>query len=335
MTHSFYMNSNGQYPSISMNNKGWILQIYHRETVIGLPLCYRIGYLNSKEIIWSNTDTVYNRGYYPRITINNEGLVVAVFAAQVGRMMWYRVGELKFKDEGYDQDAVPSQEVVDSAFIGWSGPQMSLGGGRNPTVTLSNNNMVVVAYDDGYIFLKSRYRIGDVQQERRIKWRGDSKALVDNSSTKHASIAINDKGQVAIGYSNGYKRTIYYTSGQISSLSNDEITMSETKYTPPGSNYEPVVSLNNEGHVVAVFHSLQGGLSLKFNHGTIKMNEYTQLSCIEWSVFKPREFAANGYHVSVAVNDKLDFMTSHKSLTLSLQRSIRNYVGHLSYQQPY
>ena len=327
--HSFYMNSNGQYPSITMNNQGWILQVYHKETVVGLKLRCRIGHLHEKRILWSNTHSTYNKGFYPNIAINNKGLVVAVFASQVGRTVWYRLGQLKFT-KYYDPVTIPSSEVVNNAFVYWRDTKILLGQGMNPVVTLSDDNTVVVAFDSGFLFFETSYRIGDVRGEA-IEWRGNSKCLVNSQHTKHASIAINKDGLVAIGYSNGYTRTIHYTSGKISTDNDSKILMSETMYTPPGANFHPIVSLNNHGHVVAVFHNLQGRLNLKINHGTVKMNTSTQLPCIEWSHIAPHVFAINGYHPSVAVNDQLDMVTSHKSLlTLSVKKSIRNYVGHLS-----
>ena len=322
----FHMNGNGQYPSIGMNSKGWIIQVYHRETVVNLRLRYRIGYLNQNEIMWSNTHRDYNKGFYPRIAINNDGLVVAVFTAQLGRRMWYRVGKLTFRED-HDPNTGPSQRVLNGASIQWKGRKVLLGEGKNPVVAIDNNKTVAVVYDEGHLYIKTKYRIGDIQEDT-ITWRSKRKDLVSSQSSKHASIAINDKGQVAIGYSNGFDRTVHYTSGMISSVLDDELIISKSRYTPAGANYQPVVSINNNGRVVVVFHSLLGNLRLKMAYGVVR-TESTQLPFIEWAG-ECEEFAANGYHVSVAVNDKQDFVTCHKSLlTVPIHRSIHNYVGHL------
>ena len=188
-----------------------------------------------------------------------------MFAAQIGRIIWYRIGKLV-------HDTNPSYQVVNSAYVEWNGQKQVLAVSGNPTISLTNDNTVVVAYEKGLVYWETAYRIGDVQGDI-IVWRSNSKILIDSQSTKHDSIAINNQGQMAIGYSRGYTRTIHYTSGKIET---DEIVISETVYTPSGGNYHPMVSLNNEGHVLTVFHSFDGSLKLKINNGIIKLDEYTQ-----------------------------------------------------------
>ena len=156
--------------------------------------------------------------------------------------------------------------------------------------------------------------------------------LIGSRSSKQASIAINNRGQVAIGFASSYEFSIHYTSGRISNDNNDTIELSDTTFTPPGSNFQPVVSINNHGYVLAAHHNLLGVLHLKLNFGIMRDDKVTGLPTIEWSQYKPRSFAANGYYASASINDNLDFVTAHKSLRIQFHRSIRNYVGHLSFQ---
>ncbi len=323
----FHMNSNGQYPSIAMNNKGWIVQVYHIETVLNLRLRYRIGYLGDHGVIWSSNHMTFSKGFYPRVSMNDEGLLVTVFAAQVGRRIWYRVGKLVF-GATYAHNKPPNQQELNSASIQWKGSKVLLGEGRNPTVTLNNNKTVAAAYDNGYLYITTKYRIGDVN-ENRISWRGKVKDLLSSQSSKHASIAINNNNQTVIGFSNGYDRTIHFVSGRISLEHDDELVLDESRLTPSGANYQPVVSINDKGHVVAVFHSLAGNLRLNFTYGTLRDDSHSQLPVVQWED-RYEEFAMNGYHASIALNNHQKFVTSHKSLlTVPIHRSIHNHIGQL------
>lgn len=338
-----HMNSNGQYPSICMDGHGWIIQVYHKETVVNLRLRYKIGFLSDGKVTWSSKFTSYDKGYYPRIAINDSGNVVAVFSAQVGQQMFYRLGKLKY-DRDDDNDSIddiesqrfsiPDDDTINSANIDWLGEKELIGEGHNPDVTINNKNTVIIVYERGGIRVRTRYRIGDVKG-KTIVWRSDpdsDKRLVKSGTSKHASIAINDKWEVVVGYSSGIERAVHFVAGQISGNNKEvnSIILGEEKYSPPGANYQPVISLNNHGHVAAVHHTLQGGLFLKINYGLMMPNPITGQTSIEWSLANSTEFAHDGYHGSVAISDSRKVVTAYKSMTLYLTKSVRNKVGELT-----
>ena len=107
-----HMDSNGQYPDVAVNNKGWAVQVYHRETALNLRLRYKIGHLHGSTLTWSNHHGLYNKGYFPRVDINDEGMVVTVYASQVGRQLFYRVGWLDV-----ESDSVASLDGSRSVII--------------------------------------------------------------------------------------------------------------------------------------------------------------------------------------------------------------------------
>ena len=324
------MNRNGQYPSIAMNNEGWIIQVYHKETVVKLNLRYKIGFLHENRIIWSNHSGqnygLFNEGYYPRISINDDGMIVAVFSHQVRRRLFYRLGRLTFGCRGQ----ASLQNLIHSASIEWLQKEMPLSEGLNPAVSISKNNLVVIVYEKGF---HTYYRIGHVDNNE-IKWlqadkSGEDRRLIESSSSKHASVAINDKGQVAIGYSSWAERTLHYRAAEIKD--GHTLVLDENKFTPPGANYQPVVSLNKHGYVVAVHHTLQGRRFLKVNYGVMKKDPVTGHLSISWSLDTPNNFAYDSYYASVVLSDTMKVVTAYKSLTLKIKASIRNCIGQLSF----
>ena len=271
---------------------------------------------------------MFDKGFFPRIAVNSQGMVVVVFVAQRGKMMYYRLGKLNIEDQGVYPPSHPRENDIDGAYIEWLCEKVSIGEGHNPSVSLSKDGTIVTAYDQGYFNIMSYYRIGDVKTNS-IEWRSEAKLLIESRS-RRPSVAINDKGQVAVAY--GFNTdSIAYTAGEISLESADTISLNrELKYTPSGHNHQPFITLNNHGQVVAVFHALQGRLYMRYNHGTI--NTDMELPHIIWSFDKPHDLSSNGYYGTVAINDKQDVVTVHKSLKAPLEKSIRNHIGHFSYQ---
>ena len=333
------MGSNGQYPSICMDSQGWIIQVYHRETIINFRLRYKIGYLCNGKITWSGKSTSYNRGFYPRIAMNDSGVVLTVFTAQVGRQIFYRLGKLKYDQDGEPVDevesqspSIPDEDTINGATIEWLGERELFGEGRNPDVTISNNNTVIIVYEKGGIRIRTKYRIGDVQG-KSIIWRSDpasDQRLVRLGTSKHASISVNDKGEVVIGYSSGIERAVHFVAGHISSNNSSSIILGDAKFSPPGANYQPMVSLNNRGHVAAVHHTLLGRLFLRINYGLMMPDPIAGQTSIEWSLAESTNFARDGYHGSVAISDSKNVVTAYKSLTLYISTSIRNKTGKLA-----
>ena len=241
--------------------------------------------------------------------------------------MYMRIGELNYDDAESMNSSTSSTNtsIPDDAVIEW-GEKMSIGEGRNPAVSISNKNVLVVVYEKGNILARTQYRIGDVSSNN-VVWRHDEQPLIQSRSTKPASVAINSKNQLCIAYASAVERDIHFVAGQISN--NNRILLGEETFTPLGINYQPVVSLNNHGHVAAVHHSLHGRLYLKINYGLFKPDTVTGRSSIEWSLDNPTSFAHDGYHASIAVGDNRKVVTAYKSLTLQVQKSVRNKIGEL------
>ena len=334
-----HINSNGQYPSICMNNKGWVIQVYHKETIISLRLRYKIGFMHESKIIWANMYRSYDKGFFPRVAMNNSGIVVAVFSAQLSSQMFYRLGKLWYDQGNHSQDnpelpsySIPDQDAVDGANIDWLGEKQLIADGHNPAVTINNNNTVIVVYEKGRIRTRTRYRIGDVKG-KEIEWRSkpDSDTrLIESGSSKTASISLNDNDQVAVAYLNTIRRDVHFLAGQISSKNSSAIILEEERYMFPGGiNFQPVISLNNHGHVAAIYHTLRSRLYVKHNYGVMQLDAITGRIRIEWSLETPKKFTRDGYYASIAINDSRKVVTAYKSLTLRLRKSLRNKIGEL------
>ncbi len=83
---------------------------------------------------------------------------------------------------------------------------------------------------------------------------------------------------------------------------------------------------------MAVHHGLQGRLNIRTNYGIMSLDETTRLTRIEWATpICAQDLSNNGHYASVAINDHMEVVTAHKSLTLNIHKSMRNYVGSLSY----
>jgi hypothetical protein len=331
-----YVKSNGQYPSICTNNKGWVIQVYHLETVIGLRLRYTVGFQSDGMVTWSDNIKTYDRGFYPCIAMNDSGLVVAVYGAQLGYQMFYKLGRLSYDEITTSQSHfIPDKATVDGASIEWLETGV-IGEGHNPDVSINNNNTVVVVYERRSIkwpWVRAYYRIGDIKEEA-LNWRqpDSDKRLLESGSSKHVSVSLNDKEEVAIGYSSGVERAVHFVVGIIL---NGSIQLGSNKFSPTGVSYEPVISLNNDGYVVAVHHILQGRLSLKINYGLLRHHDVTRLTSMEWSLPSSRTFANNAYHSSVAITDSKRVLTVYKSLVPRIKKSLRNKIGELTCYNDY
>ena len=279
-------------------------------------------------MIWSNNIKTYNKGFYPRIAVNDAGVVVAVHSSQISQRMFYKLGKLSYDGDTF---TIPDQKIVDSASIDWFVEEESLGDGHNPDVSINNDGTIIIAYDKRRIkwpWVRTYYRIGDIKQEVLV-WRnspGRDKRLIESDSSKHASVALNDKGEVVVGFSSGIERAVHFMAGTISEGS---IALGCEKFTPPGANYTPVVSLNNHGHVVAVHHAFPWRLLLKINYGLMKLDTNSHLAKIEWSLSRSRRFATDGYYASVAITDSRRVVTAYKSLTPRITKSLRNKIGEI------
>ena len=198
---------NGQFPSLAMNNKGWVIQAYQEEKAANLPLRYKVGYLHGNQILWSNHYAIYSKGGFPRIAMNDDFVVVTVFSHQVTNQLCLRIGKLKVEDEESEplnspsidnssiyssdlrsplvtevsdveqqqqqqqQDEVfPDEDMINSASIEWWGERIVFGEGQNPAVSISKHNTVVVVYEEGDFHSQaSKYRIGRIEG-KELKW---------------------------------------------------------------------------------------------------------------------------------------------------------------------
>ena len=261
---------------------------------------------------------VFNKGYYPRVSINDDGMIVVVFTHQIKKKLFCRLGKLKY-------ESCAQAPPVLNASIEWLQKKMPLSDGLSPAVSISKSNVVAVAYEKGF---HTFYRIGHIRNGE-IMWPQEEDKLLIESFAKHASIAVNDKGQVVVGYSSWAERAVHYRAGQITD--GHTLTLSKDKFTPSGANYQPVISLNNHGNVVAVYHCLQGRLYVKYNYRLIKQDPATGLSSINWLLEQPKVFANDSYYASVVLCDTMKVVTAYKSLSLKFKTSIRNRIGQLNY----
>lgn len=201
--------TNGQFPSLTMNNKGWVIQAYQEEKAANLPLRYKVGYLHNNQIHWSNHYAIYSKGGFPRIAMNDDFVVVTVFAHQITKQLCLRIGKLQvdeeesqslnsppannsdvynpylssplvkeFSDSSAQQqlqdEMFTNEDMINSASIEWWGEKIMFAEGQNPSVSISKNNIVIIVYEEGDFNVQtSKYRIGKIES-KELKWLDDN-----------------------------------------------------------------------------------------------------------------------------------------------------------------
>jgi hypothetical protein len=170
----------------------------------------------------------YDVGSYPSCAINSSGVVVEVHKTEgpADYLYWW-VGQ------------------VDGVTLHWTGHDTDrFDKGYNPSVALTDGNVVLEAHDSGGVTLNCYYRIG-VVTGNRIDWKEKGKY----SGGKDPTVAVNKQGVVVEVHNREVGDPLFWSVGQL--------TGTKLKWTGHDKNkfadgLNPSIAVNSAGVVVLV-----------------------------------------------------------------------------------
>ena len=143
----------GQELSVAMNNDGTVIEVHRSPFLFRLRLTIgRLRVNNQGNVLgtisWNGPKT-YSHGFYPYVSLNNDGKVVEVHQSLVFRCLLYRTG-------------ITNQGA--NAFR-WSRTQRHYGLGWAPVVALNDHNKVIECHETNSILKGNflRYKISSLR----------------------------------------------------------------------------------------------------------------------------------------------------------------------------
>lgn len=305
----------GCYPSISLNDGGTVLEVNHL-TATNL-MFYRVGQRRTSYIEWEKSDSdaikpprkkYYGSGAYPRVSLNNDNVVIAVRKGQFLDRCYYRVGRVD----------------VDARTVAW-GPSVYFNVGLYPDVALNSVNTVIALVQDNVFTKHLNYRVGTLDRtNNRVSWKGPKhKAGVYSESS--FSLDVNDAGIVVLSFQTPLTHHIHYRVGKVDA----EAGMVEWQRSVHKSvGFSPCVSINNSNQVLQIHQSLMKR-HLVCNVGVARWSE--DFKGIDWST---EETGVNyrfgkGIYPSVAINDYGELVEVHEPRFAPNKNRLHYYVGEL------
>ena len=151
----------GRYPSVTLNNRNTVVAVHNSD--IGSTLKSRVGVVSevdgSSSIDWGK-DRQYGAGFFPRVSMNNDGIVVEVHQSLM-REVQYCIGRVN-----------EATKTID-----WGQESLKIKKGYAPAVALTDNGHVLVVYENRKLTTyKTYYCLGIVNFEfKRIDWTAQRK----------------------------------------------------------------------------------------------------------------------------------------------------------------
>jgi|GEM_PF-640558 len=194
----------GMLPSIAIDNDNWCIEVHSSEGA-ATGLWYRLGRVNSgnKKIEWVFSGAKqYDKGYRPRVAMNNNGVVVEVHNNEVTHnTLWYTVGILDKQNN----------------IIHWGDHREYGNGGSMPSVAITDDGFVIETHRSESLGTLWRH-VGRVDTDnKKIEWSG-SKYFDDGTAP---SVACKPDGSLAIQtHKSENSDTIWYSTSLITDRSN-------------------------------------------------------------------------------------------------------------------
>ena len=280
----------GRYPQLSCNKDGWVVMVFNS----GSKMYSIAGLIDGSggNIQWAhgeNNPKLITTGHYPKVAINDSKVVVEVHKSQWQKKIWYRVGTLdELKKE-----------------INWCNEDHPLGNvGCNPSVALSNEGTVVVAYENGK---ETFYSIGKVNKDAtEITWTdaGVERQLF-NIPTTEPSISMNENGLVVAAAQGGDSGIVFRVGSLENTILWREVDQEVSRDMSGGS---PVVAINKQNRIISV-HMSYTLRKLLIKYGVI--NDHSRR--IEWSEQGPSLDYGFGMYPSITLNSKDQVVRMHET----------------------
>ena len=299
------MCGHGKYPSVTLNNSSTIVAVHNSD--VGSTLKCRIGLVSevdgSFSVDWGK-DRQYGTGFFPRVSMNNDGIVVEVHQSFM-REVRYRIGRVNEATKTIDW---------------WQGSQ-TIEKGYAPAVALTDNGRVVVVYENNkFTTYKTYYCLGIVDfDSKTIRWTVQREPY--GSGGQNLSISMNNDGTIVevhrspagVNFSNLWlcigKLNLDDQDNPIGIIWNKAVEQGKYRYidrflpsslsnpqsSPYSFGYYPFVSINNDGKFIEV-HQTLALRRLVYRVGAV--NEDT----IQWSQSKECHYDM-GWSPVVALND--------------------------------
>ncbi len=277
----------GKYVSIGANNSNQIVAVYHHGN-ISTDMFYSVGKvdLGKEEIKWG-PEYKYDQGGYPRVSLNDSGLLVEVHESPHQRKFWCRVG------------AISSDGSID-----W-GQVYENGGGTCPSVALSNDDTVVIVHESESRFsYEVFYWFGRVNRIRKTAdWICKKQPLWPSARAQELSVAI-CKQDVLVTFRQGIRgHSLHTLLGKIGDGliawkdAKDNYNIDPVSF---GSGNWPSISLNSDGTVAVTFQSFIMR-ALQCREGVLIEKDGVSAS-IRWSTRNARTYVLGAYPSVVALD---------------------------------
>ncbi len=286
LPQSIRCDHDGKYVSIGVNNRNQIVAVYHHGNLSNC-MYYSVGkiYMDKEEIKWG-PEYKYDHGGYPKVSLNDSGILVEVHESPHKRNVWCRVGAIN-----------------DDNTIDW-GQLHENGGGTHPSVALNNDDTVVIIHESGSrLSYEVFYWFGRVNRIRKtVDWIRKKELLL--SSAQELSVAI-CKQDILVTFRSGIRQHPLYT--LLGKIKDEIIVWAERDPVSFGSGNWPSISFNSEGTVVVTFQSFVMR-ALQCREGVLK--EKDGVHAITWSKRPSRTYILGAYP-AVAVLDGNHMIEMH------------------------
>ena len=268
----------GKYPCVAVNNNNQAVVVYHHNNFIN-DMYYCVGRLNpaNGDIEWGE-EHWYDMGAYPRVAVNNSGVVVEVHESPRKRKTWYHVG------------------VIYEDKIDW-GHSYEIGQGLHPAVALSADDEVVVVEESGGRFSpEAYYFFGKVNEvDKTIQFSRKRELLVH--SAREPSVTMMDKNIIVAFRHERNRGKLYSMLGRIDGLN---VQWAEYEFHPFAEGNWPGISLNVNGIIVATCQTYTNR-RVRCREGLLKEKDGSYY--VEWSRREARRYDEGVYPTVCLLED--------------------------------
>lgn len=189
----------------------------------------------------------------------------------------------------------------------------SLGQGANPSVALTDQNVVIEAHDNGG---KLYYSVHTLAQNTLARIAGGEIGTTSDPDSGDPSIAVNPNGAVVEVHRSGSKLR-----GRLGKLVGTQLTWQDSTFPLADNGSNPSVTINGRGDVVVAYEN-----SNKLYAVTGKLRTTTPAT-LEWLSETPTPSYDNGVHPSVAITADRWIYEVHESQTVG---RLYQRIGRLS-----
>ena len=276
---------------MTLNNMNIVVAVRNPQT--SYKLKSHVGVVSKEgesptSIHWGQEEQSYDTGYIPRVSLNNNNIIVEVHQSHRTLTVWYCVGKVD----------------ANAKKIDW-GRSYNIGNGHAPAVALTDSGHVVVVYRG--LAYRSYYRVGSIDTEHKeINWANEAQSY---GFGQELSVAMNGDGTV-IEVHRSPSISLYrlrFTYGKLEVDNQGKISGKIDWRNPKtySHGFYPCVSLNNDGKIVEV-HQRILSRNLVYRTGI----DDKQAKTLQFST---QRYYSKGWAPVVALNDHNQVIECHET----------------------